>query len=203
MLIGGCSTIGLEDRAALGRMDSAPSLTLSLCAYLDDGITPEEVAAILHEAWRAEGPQYGVTIRIARTVRWRRPAFTNAGIMEALVRERLAPPCDRILAFIGRHAGDALWGLFLPQVLGATAVTHGYVVVRAASLDQIVAPPVHVLSHELHHLLGCEHGLSKAGCYARISALKRAYRDGFFPAWSRVLNRVVASRDEANELLGG
>jgi hypothetical protein len=202
-LAGGCTTIGAHDPTALARLDLGPPVAVSLCAYLDEGITAEEVASLLDVAWRDEGPGYGVTIRIVRAVHWKRPAFGKDGILTALAREQLHPPCDRIMAFLGRHPGDVLWGLFLPQVLGATALTHGYVVARAASLDQLVAPPAVVLRHELHHLLGCEHGLTMTACYARIAALKAASQGEFFPAWSRALNRVVGSREEANRLLGG
>jgi len=107
------------------------------------------------------------------------------------------------MAFLGRHPGDVLWGLFLPQVLGATALTHGYVVARAASLDQLVAPPARVLQHELYHLLGCEHGLTMSHCYRRIAELVDARHGEFFPVWSRSLQRIVGSREEVARLLGG
>jgi hypothetical protein len=201
----GCTTVGLHNPAALKRTDFGEPVTLGVCAYLDDGITPDEAASLLDDAWRGDGPTYGLVIRIVQTTRWERPAFAMPGIMRALTREPLAPPCDRIMAFVGRHVGDVLWSLLMPQVLGAVndlTVTHGYVVARAVSVDQALVPPAHVLRHELHHMLGCEHGLTLGGCYERIAELKRAYEGSFFPAWSFVFGRVISSRGEINRLLG-
>jgi hypothetical protein len=91
-LAGGCTTIGAHDPTALARLDLGPPVAVSLCAYLDEGITAEEAASLLDVAWRDEGPGYGVTIRIVRAVHWKRPAFGKDGILTALAREQLHPP---------------------------------------------------------------------------------------------------------------
>jgi hypothetical protein len=199
----GCSSIGLHDHAALAMIDAGPPVTLAVCALLDDGITADEAAALVDHAWREEGPRVGIRVRLARATPWKRPAFTADGLMRAIRRERLEPPCDRIVAFVGRHVGDLVWGLLLPEALGGAGLVHGYVVARRASLGQLLASPAAVLRHELYHLLGCEHALSMAGCYVRIAALRRDHRGEFFPVWSRTLSRAVASREEVTRLLHG
>jgi hypothetical protein len=119
VLLAGCTTVGVHDRAALDRVGFGPPVSLSVCAYLDDGIGEETAAALLDRAWGHEGETYGLRLRLARAIPWKRPAFGADGIMAALAHEPVLPGCDRTVAFVGRHAGDVLWGLLLPQALGA------------------------------------------------------------------------------------
>lgn len=126
LLLVGCATVGVRDDAALARVPfDGPPVTLGLCALLDEGVTATEAAALLDEAWREDGARYGVAIRLVQTAAWKRPAFRGDGIMVALRREPLEAPCDRVMAFVGRHAGDVLWALFLPQALGAVTRARG------------------------------------------------------------------------------
>jgi hypothetical protein len=95
----------------------------------------------------------------------------------------------------------------LPEILGAVndeTLTHGYAIVRRASLNQIVSSPRQVVRHELYHLLGCDQHFRMGRCYeqiARLKALKRANESEFFPAWDLINQRVLASRDAVNETL--
>jgi hypothetical protein len=192
LVFAGCTTVGHHDPRALGRVDFAEPVTVRVCALLDHGVTAAEAAALLETAWRDEARAYGVAFAIVESRRWPRPAAGSAAIMTALAREPLPPACDRLLAVLGVGVGDVVRTLLWPTALGASALTHAYVLAGMPG----------VLHHELHHLLGCEHALSLARCYERIGALKRARRDGFFPAWSRAAGRMVTSREEVERLLG-
>ena len=114
LLLSGCTTIGIADRRALARMAiDEPPVALALCGYLDDGVTAEEAARLVDEAWRED-------------------------------------------------AG---------------------------------------LNHELHHMLGCDHGVLRTACSKWIATLKQADRAGFFPGWSHT-GELLASRADVDWWLG-
>jgi len=194
--------------AALHQLDFGPPDTVALCLYLDDGINEERARALVEDAWRGEAPLYRLTIDIAEVRRWSRPGFTVHAILEALRQEPLRAPCDRILALIGRHVGDYVWGLLLlPEFLGAVndeTFTHGYVVAKWASLNQLLSPPRAVIRHELYHLLGCDAHFDMTRCYEQIALLKRfrrTHRTDFFPAWDPISRHVLLSREAVNSRL--
>ena len=209
VLLAGCTSMGAHNQATLRQLDFGAKDTVALCLYLDEGISEEQARALIDEAWRDEAPRYGLEMKIASVTRWRRPAFTMDGIVDALRREPLSPGCDRILALIGRHFGDVVWGLLLPEYLGAVndeTLTHGYVIARRASLNQLFEPPRSVVRHELYHLLGCEEHFAMEHCYQRIASLKRtkqALGSDFFPAWDMSNNVILVSREAVNALLAG
>jgi hypothetical protein len=176
--------------------------------YADDGISAAEVHRLVEDAWRDEEPLYQLRVFVASVTPWSRPAFTMNGIIEALVRQPLAGKCDRVLALIGRNAGDVIFGLFFPEVLGAVndkTLTHGYVVARRASLNQLLLSPLEVTRHEIYHLLGCHEHFNMPQCYQQIAFLKRwkqAHHTDFFPAWDAINSRLLTSRNEVNGRLG-
>jgi hypothetical protein len=209
LLLSGCTSIGLHSVDARRQHDFGIPDTVRLCLYLDDGISEMSARALIEDAWREEAPLYGLRIAVTEVTRWPRPAFTMSGIIEALTREPLQPGCDRVFALIGRHVGDVLWGLLLlPEILGAVndeTLTHGYAIVHWATLNQLVSSPRHVVRHELYHLLGCDEHFRMARCYQQIARLKRSkhlQQNDFFPAWDLVNQRILASRDAVNEVLG-
>ena len=209
VLLAGCTSVGIHSSSARAQLDFGAPDTVSLCLYLDEGISEEQARALIDEAWRDEAPLYGLEVKIASVTRWRRPAFTMDGIVDALRREPLLPGCDRILALIGRHLGDVVWGLLLPEYLGAVndeTLTHGYVIAQRRSLNQLFEPPRSVVRHELYHLLGCEEHFAMEHCYQRIASLKRtkqALGSDFFPAWDMSNNVILVSREAVNALLAG
>lgn len=203
----GCATsMGAHDPEAFRRTDFGAPVTVKVCALLDEGITRDEASKLLAEAWAEDGPRYGVDFSIVYAAPWRRPGFTVQAIIGDVARYQLRPPCDRILAFVGRHAGDALWGM-MPisvEILGGvntSTSTHGFVVARWATAAQWLTPPKAALNHELHHMLGCHPHFDMAACYPQIAALKRAAAaaDGnFFPGWNGVEQTLVRTRAEVN-----
>ena len=202
-----CTSIGSDNVHVRQRVDFGPPDILSLCLLVDDGIADTMAEAIINDAWHDEGAVYGLRINVVSVRAWRRPAFTSDGIIKALLREPLPAGCDRLFALVGRHAGDALWGLFgLPEVLGAVSndtSTHGFAVVGGVSLNQVFISPRNVVHHEIHHLLGCDGHFNMSRCYDTIATMKRQRLAGadFFPAWDAVNRRLLVSRDAVNARL--
>ena len=205
-----CTSIGVHSAREREQLQFGPPQTLALCLHVDDGIDEREARALVEEAWGEEGKLYALTIRVAGVTRWKRQAFTIDGLMEAITREPLEPPCDRVMALVGRNVGDVLWALVgMPEVLGAVnegTLTHGYTVARRASLNQVFSSPAAILRHELYHMLGCEEHFNMPGCYAQIARLKRwrAEQAGdFFPAWDALQKRILPTRAAVNARLSG
>jgi len=206
-VLSGCTSIGFHSVAVRAQHDFGMPDVVRLCLYLDDGISETQALRLIHEAWREEGRLYGLHVGVASVTRWRRPAFTVDGILAAIQREPLAEGCDRVFALVGRHLGDALWALLLPEVLGAVndeTLTHGYAVVQRASLNQILTSPTDVVRHELYHLLGCDAHFRMGRCYEQIARLKRwkqETRSDFFPAWDLLRQEMLVSREAVNTRL--
>lgn len=201
LLAAGCATtMGPHDLEALRATNFGPMADVRVCALLDEGITLGEARELLAKAWAEDGPRYGVYFSIVHAAPWKRPGFSYQAIINDVALRPLKPPCDRILAFVGRHAGDMLWGLMPISVeyLGAvntSTSTHGFVVARQATTAQWLIPPKDALNHELHHMLGCHPHFDMGACYPQIAALKRAAADGFFPGWNGVEGVLVRTRE--------
>lgn len=205
-----CTSMGLHSARERERLEFGPPQTLALCLHVDEGIDEREARALVEEAWGEEGKLYALTITVAKVTPWKRRAFTLDGIMDAITREPLEPPCDRVMALVGRIVGDVLWALIgLPEVLGAVnedTLTHGYTVARRASLNQVFSGPAAILRHELYHMLGCDEHFNMPGCYAQIARLKRWRADqasDFFPAWDASQKRILPTRAAVNARLSG
>jgi hypothetical protein len=207
VVFSGCTAVGSHSAVALARHDFGRPDTVRLCLYLDEGIGEEQARELIEEAWQEEADLFGLNVAVASITRWPRPAFTVNGILEGLQREPLARGCDRVLALVGRHVGDALWGLFLPEVLGAVndeTLTHGYAVVQRATVNQLLSSPTDVVRHELFHLLGCDTHFRMSRCYEQIARLKRWKQDNrsdFYPAWDLLDQQMLTSREEVNARL--
>jgi hypothetical protein len=201
----GCTTIGFHKPEVLKQIDfGGQYTTVRICALLDEGVSREKTEHLLDKAWQTEANLYKINFKIVQSVPWKRTAFAYKGILLKVLETPLDPPCDRIMAFVGRNLGDFLYGLLLPEVLGAvndSTLTHGFTIVKSVSLNQVLLPPENVLQHELYHMLGCEH-LDIERCYERIALLKHLKGDeDFFPAWSLTRQAVILSRKEANRSL--
>ncbi len=208
LLLVGCTSIGFHNDDFRRQIDFGAHDSLALCLYLDTGISEQRARALIDEAWRDEAGRYGLQLRVTRVIRWQRPAYTMEGIIDGLLRQPLTPDCDRVFALVNRHVGDVLWGLtLLPEVLGAVndeTLTHGYAIVRRATLNQLFASPAQIVRHELYHLLGCDAHFKMRRCYEQIAALKRskqAEHSDFFPAWDLINRRMLLSREDVNARL--
>jgi hypothetical protein len=207
-LVQGCTSMGHHDHALREARDFGPRDSMKVCLYLDRGIDETEARGLLERAWRTEADLYALDVEVAQVHPWRRRAFGMEGILADLRRLPLEAPCDRVLALVGRNLGDFLWSFVGPEVLGAVndeSLTHGYVVARRGSVNQVLVPPEEVARHEIYHLLGCGEHYDMPGCYAQIADLKASKRKSasdFFPAWDRIGKRMLQSRAEVNARIG-
>lgn len=203
----GCTTVGVHDLSRLAQTPMGLPVEVRLCVYLDSGISAAQAHELLDAAWRDEEARLGLRWRIVEVRPWHRAAFTVWGLKEAAVHLPLTSHCDRLMVFVGRHAGDVLYGLLsmaipLPEVLGwadDVTRTHGYVVASRVSALQLGMPPASTLRHELYHMLGCEHDITLGPCYQRIAELKAAQREDFFPAINPEGGIVLATRQAVTE----
>ena len=207
VVLSACTTMGAPDPVARNQHDFGETETINVCVYVDKGISEAEGRQLIEDAWRTEAPLYGIELNVVKVEQWKRPAFHMEGILADLRQRPLEAPCDRVMAFVGRHVGDALWGILGPEVLGAVndeTLTHGYTVARRASLNQVIAPPVAITRHEIYHLLGCgEHG-NMPKCYKRIAMLKewkRTNQSEIYPAYDLINGQVLDSRQAINARL--
>lgn len=209
-LLEGCTTIGVNDPRALGKIYFGKEEVVKLCVFTDDGISDTEAIRLIADAWQEESRQYGIRFYVQQLKALPRPGFTMKGIMAALRAIPLVEPCDRNFYLVGRHLGDTFWAMTgMSEVLGAVndeTATYGYAVVQWGSMNQIFLPPSAAVRHEFYHLLGCGHSLIKTGCYKQMEALKFIKRkqehslDGFFPSLGLLNGRLFLSREEVNKV---
>ena len=178
LLLSACTMVGVHDLEAMSAVDFGPRETIRFCVLHAPDV-PEEKARRLMTAVDREFDRYRLDVEVPWVRPWNRPGFTVTAMLEDIVPRPIEPPCDRLVAMVGRHLGDTLWGLVMPEVLGAVeTVTHtkGYVVAILASPGQIGLSPAQGAVHESYHYLGCGHGLVMDECYRRIAEIKRMAR---------------------------
>ncbi len=197
----GCTTIG-ADTAERHRIDFGEPVTLEVCLLKHEEVAQDR-ADLFIAAVNREFADFGIEVTVPWTREWERPAFTVNGIMRDILARGVEPPCDRLMALVDRHAGDFLWGLLLPEVLGAVddlSHTRGYIVANFASLNQAFTSVELTAVHEFYHLVGCGHGISKSQCYHDIAALKASRPPGsdFVPGVGRD-GKYLVTREAAND----
>ncbi len=169
----GCTMIGADTRE-VKRVDFGQPVTLEVCLLKHEDVAQER-ADLFIAAVNKEFEDFGISVTVPWVREWQRPGFTMNGIMQDVLSRDLEYPCDRMMALVDRHAGDFLWGLLLPEVLGAVddlTHTRGYIVANFASLNQAFTSTELIAVHEFYHLVGCGHGISKSKCYHDIAGLK-------------------------------
>lgn len=215
IMLASCTSIGgLTSKPDMARYKFGPPLTMRICILRDPAVS-EEQAKNLMKAWQEEITQFNLTLSLQWIHPWPRPAFGAYGLMEAIAEPTMEAPCDRLVALIGRNAGDAIYSLMslvlpMPEILGyvdnVTQSRSFIIATWGPSINQVFAGgPEAVMIHEGYHLLGCGHN-SWSQCYDSIAETKRLARtnqqDGidFFP--SRTVEGVVfLTREKANTAL--
>lgn len=212
-LLVACTSVGRHDESTLSATNFGPEQTIRMCVLYDPSDITMENATWLLKVARDEFSRYNLRVEVPSYTPFLRPAGGGMAIIQDLAAQKLAPPCDRIMALVGHNWSDAVAGLLGVEVFGEVdTVTHtrGYIKADVASIAQIFSPPEDVILHETYHLLGCAHDLSLSACYKRIIALKEANKlnrtagRDFFPTYSRTgqiiyLRESVDAR-EANAL---
>jgi len=207
--LAGCTSVGTHTRERYA-LDYGPPMQLRVCVLHAPGVAPGRIDALIH-AVNEEFESYGIEVVVPWSRPWHRAGFTHERLFDDIAHRELEAPCDRLVAFVDRNAGDALWGLVMPEVLGMVddaTHTRGYVVATSASLNQLFVPPSKATVHEFYHLLGCPHAGSMDACYRRIAALKAAHvaNAGFVPgiddAGAFVITREAANRTLREALAG-
>jgi hypothetical protein len=199
----GCTSIGMDTNKR-DTVDYGAPQELHVC-MLKTGEVADDRAADLITAVNEEFAPFGITVTVPWIRPWQRPGFTVDSIFPALLARELEEPCDRLVGLIDYHAGDFVWSLFLPQVLGAVDLethTHGYVFATFGSINQIGAGPRKAMVHEFYHLIGCPHAATKTKCYEQIAALKASRPPGsdLFPGMDDE-GKYLHTRAEVNEAL--
>lgn len=171
-----CTSVGGHDTAAREAIDYGPPATLRLCIYRDPKVTPLESAAVVN-AIHDELSPYGIAVTVPWERERERPGFAAPAIIDAVEGEPQAPECDRTLWLIGRGLADRLWGLALPEVLGAVPTLGDprfYVVAQVGSLNQTLGggSPGAIARHEVYHTFGCAHSTSLRECYMLVAKAK-------------------------------
>ena len=210
-LSAGCTTIGIGTHADRSVGYSGATESLRLCIYKDSSVSDASVDEIIG-AVREEFSSFGLRVEVPWIRKWDRPAFEMQGILGDIAAKPLECPCDRLFAIVGRDARDFVWGLMLPEVLGAvedTTLTKGYAVGSVGSLNQVLSfqSPTDIAVHEAYHLLGCKHGLFADSCHHQVASIRRVAQynreqgHDFFPAMS-LSGRIFWTRDEVDRTLG-
>jgi hypothetical protein len=210
-LSAGCTTIGIGTHAERGAPYSGKTEALRLCIYKDSNVSDASVNEIIG-AVREEFSPFGLRIEVPWIRKWDRPAFEMEGILKDIAAKPLECPCDRLFAVVGRDGRDFVWGLMMPEVLGAvedSTLTKGYAVGSVGSLNQVLSlqTPKDIAVHEAYHLLGCKHGLFADSCYRQVASIRRVAQynreqgEDFFPAMS-LSGRIFWTRAEVDKTLG-
>ena len=214
-----CTSMGFDHPALRDSIDYGPPENVRLCVLLDNGITASDANTLL-ESWNDQAKIYNLYLQPVSYQNFPREGFFHTEILEQVNQVPLGKSCDRVLYFVNRNVGDVAFGLIstsvgVPEILGEVddaTLTHGYVVARRATLNQLVMSPSGVTQHELFHLLGCPQHFDMADCYGRIHNLKLAEEklkaqgyftehgeQPFYPTFASRTDSMLVSRSQVSE----
>ena len=194
--VSGCTTVGVNTRER-ATIDFGPPMTLNVCLLRAPGVTAQTVDGLLGSVNKEFSP-YNIQVVVPWQRPWARAGFTSTSLFDDVARRDLEPPCDRLIALVDRNAGDFLWGLVMPEILGEVdeaTHTRGYIVATVGSLNQMFEPPSAATVHEFYHLLGCPHAATLTKCYHLIASLKahtnasRGFAPGIDPTGQFLMTR--------------
>jgi hypothetical protein len=224
LMIAGClmTSIGVEHPDLARSMDFGQPQTVHLCVYLDNGISAATAQQLL-SSWSEQANAFKLAIQVSSYQPLPRGAFFHQALLDEIVAQPLSPDCDRALYFVNRDVGDFVWGdmlalvLPMPEILGEVddaTFTHGFVVAKRLSFNQLVLSPYLTTRHELYHLMGCRRHFDMPNCYQSIQALKRREREllpenasrklkeaSFYPTWDGNSDATLDSRQAVNKVL--
>lgn len=180
-IVASCTSMGIDHPRLRDSIDYGPPENVRLCVLLDNGITRDDANTLLR-SWNDEAKIYNLYLDPVSYQKFPREGFFHGEILDQVSQVPLGKSCDRILYFVNRNVADVAFGVIsttvgVPEVLGEVddaTLTHGYVVARRATLNQLIMSPSGVTQHELFHLLGCPEHFDMPDCYARIHNLKMA-----------------------------
>ncbi|MCE9499832.1 MAG: hypothetical protein K8R21_04945 [Leptospira sp.] len=193
---------------------------MKVCFLREKDVTDEEIKDLLI-AWATELMFYNIIPEKAIVSDWKRGGYWGSTISQQLQLYPLRPPCDRIVALVGRSPVDIVTEIFSLilfafvgfklEIHGAVdgyTHTRGYILSKYTTLFQLITGgPKSTLIHEGYHLLGCGHSLTLTDCYKQIHFLKeaaaKAKMDGsdFFPAITTE-RELFLLREGVNRRLG-
>jgi len=208
--------MGFDHPALRDSIDYGPPENVRLCVLLDSGITRNDADALLQN-WNSQANIYNLYLEPVSYQNFPREGFFHTEILEQVSQVPLGKSCDRMLYFVNRNIGDVAFGLIstsvgVPEILGEVddaTLTHGYVVARRATLNQLIMSPSGVTQHELFHLLGCPEHFDMPDCYSRIHNLKLAEEElkaqgyfrahgeqPFYPTYASRTDSMLVSREQ-------
>ncbi len=217
-----CTSMGFDHSGLRDSIDYGPPENVRLCVLLDSGISRGDADTLLG-SWNDQAKIYKLYLEPVSYREFPRNGFFHGEILEQVSQVPLGSSCDRVLYFVNRNLGDVAFGLFstaagVPEVLGEVddaTLTHGYVVARRATVNQLVMSPSGVTQHELFHLLGCPEHFNMPDCYTRIHNLKLAEEQlkaqgyfaahgerPFYPTFASRTDSMLVSRAQVSQYQG-
>ena len=190
LLLAGCTTTGMST-SAINDHDFSAMVGLDICV-LQESCVPDKRALIISNRARLAFEKYGLDLRFTYQY-WKAPSTPKA-IMKALEQEPLEAPCDRLFAYMCRDITQKLkgWVISTEGVVSDEASTRGFAYVQGISLNSLaLGGDSRIVVHEIEHLVGCGHGLTKTDCYRQIKTMKDLT---FPPAWSFAGGRWIMER---------
>lgn len=212
LFLGACTSIG-----GLGRKPTPPlagGFTLKVCVLRDTDFSEERVTRRFQQ-WNQELGKFNINAVVAGRIDvLPRTGFITLANGKSLKRIPLGrigqPSCDRVVYFLGRNAGDVLYGLMgleipLPEIFGEVdSRTHSRMIVvgKTATIGHVIMGGAKKsFIHEGYHLLGCGH-YSWKKCFKQIDRLKNLVAnnppgENFVPALTPE-GRVCKNRTETD-----
>lgn len=212
-LLGACSTVGWHVKSEREKIDFSPDAQLKICAYREADVSSADVDELIAR-WDRELSLFKIKVVKVRDRVVERPGPIGAAMLNFLYEQDLEAPCDRLVYFQGRTAGDMAFEAFSLTIFALTGLkfeihgavetlthTRGYIKARYNQLGQMLfTSPGGILIHEGYHLLGCGHAWRLTQCYQRIKEAKNLLRESpsdFFPAIT-LNGRVYRTRAQVN-----